>query len=309
MKIIKVLKSFAWWIVTVATLAFSVGYALPNLLKKESAKAQKSVVSIWNVDTFEGGKGSRTKFLNEVAKSLEKSGDVIFVVTSKTAEGVKAAFEKGETPDMLSFGVGVEFPKDGLTYCWCMGKYALFSRSGESAEPTCENTVISVGGQNLSLVAAALGGFSGDVKQESSLQAYVRFLNGDFKYLLGTQRDAQRLISRGVDAKAEPLNAYTDLKQYLTIFSEENEHCKRFAESLLCEETQKKLTKIGMLSERYEIYGGETPLCQSIEQGKTEYFLPHSLLEADRKELLRLAQEALAGRKDLKILKNFLKRA
>ena len=57
---------------------------------------------IWNVDTFEGGKGSRTAFLRRAAALAEqKQHGVLYNVTSYTEEGVREAFARGETPDIL----------------------------------------------------------------------------------------------------------------------------------------------------------------------------------------------------------------
>ena len=143
MKIIRFLKGFAWWIAMAAALAFSLCFALPALMDQGQPTPQKTVLTIWNVDTFEGGKGSRTTFLNTVAKELEKDGKSIYMVFSKTLEGLDSAFQKGEMPDMLSFGLGVDVSMKNQAYCWCMGKYALFSKVGQSVEANSSNTVMS----------------------------------------------------------------------------------------------------------------------------------------------------------------------
>ena len=309
MKGIKVIKSLAWWIALAAALAFSLCFALPSFFPSKENTTNKKVISVWNVDTFEGGKGSRTSFLNSVAKQLEKEGDVLFMVSSKTVEGAKLSLQNGELPDLLSFGMGFEVGVSiGKADCWCMGKYALFSKSGVLAEPNASNTVVSCGGENLPLVAAALYGFSGGMTEAKSLQAYVDFLSGKYTYLLGTQRDAQRLIARGVEVNVLPLNGFSDLKQYIAVIHSENKRiCEAFIEKLMAEETQRSLSKIGMLSERYRIYDANTPISEALERGDMEFTLPHNATAGKRQTLLSGARRVLAGSENVEFLKKILK--
>ncbi len=289
----------------VAALAFSLWYIRPLFKEEKPSAAQKRIVTIWNVDSFEGGKGARTAFLNSVAKELE--GEHFFLVSSKTVDGVKYALENGEKPDLLSFGVGVEIETGKVPKCWCMGKYALFYRSG-AEPPTAQNTVVSRGGQNEPLVAAALYGFSGEPQEEKSLQAYMDFLNGKFAYLLGTQRDAWRLTSRNAAVEVTTINAYSDLRQYIVMLREENaDLCKRYIDLLLSEKTQKRLSEIGMLSPSYSIYGGKDALCAALESGKIEYFLPYSMALKDREILRAAAVGVLQGKENGENLKKLLK--
>ena len=157
-------------------------------------------------------------------------------------------------------------------------------------------------------IAAALSGFSGDLRRENSLEAYVRFLNGDFAYLLGTQRDAQRLISRGVEVDATSLNDFTDLKQYITALKVENKKLGQvFIDCLLSERIQRKLTTIGMFSENYSIYGADEPLCRALEEGKIKYSLSYNEWLTDFAELSASAERVLAGVENVDFLRKILK--
>ena len=93
----------------ILTVAF---YPVPQESQGETAR----IVSVWNVDTFEGGKGSRTSFLKRVARLAEKSsGETYYRVISYTVEGARAAMLNGEYPDILSFGVGpMRFPRKNV---------------------------------------------------------------------------------------------------------------------------------------------------------------------------------------------------
>lgn len=225
---------------------------------QKSEKAEtRTVVRVWNIDTFEGGKGSRTAFLKSVARELK--GEAYYLVTSYTPEGALSAFAEGDAPDVLSFGVGLsefaerllplkrefaggELGGKTLAYPWCMGGYYLFSLTDFEGDG---RTVLSVGGENLPAVAARLEGISGE--ETESVAAYTGFLSGKYRYLLGTQRDVCRFQARGVSVQARPLTKYCDLYQYIGILSSEKRDASlAFVEALLSPEVQGRLSQIGM---------------------------------------------------------------
>ena len=224
--------------------------------KSENAEA-RTIVRVWNIDTFEGGKGSRTAFLKSVARELK--GEAYYLVTSYTLEGALSAFAEGDAPDVLSFGVGLsefaerllplpysfaggELGGKTLAYPWCMGEYYLFSLTDFEGEG---RTALSVGGENLPAVAARLEGITGE--ETESVAAYTGFLSGKYRYLLGTQRDVCRFQTRGVSVQARPLTKYCDLYQYIGILSSEKRDASlAFVEALLSPEVQGRLSQIGM---------------------------------------------------------------
>lgn len=236
---------------------------------------QKRVVRVWNVDTFEGGKGSRTAFLSRAAKLTEKRrAGVYYLVSSYTPEGARDALLKGETPDILSFGIGLELSAEKslplsvsfsggeteegcLAVPWCRGEYFLYSLLENFEEEG--NTAVSCGGSNLPQVSAALARIKGEEKD--SLSAYVSFLNGEYRYLLGTQRDKCRFDSRGVQVYAKELPDYNDLYQYISVLSaEKREDCSALVQTLLSEEMQGSLSDIGM----YPVNGGGAQYTVSV---------------------------------------------
>ncbi len=231
--------------------------------EEETPSPVRQVVRVWNVDTFEGGKGSRTAFLKSVARRVEKETEgVYFLVLSLTAEGARTAFAEGNFPDMLSFGIGLsefaeislplpysfaggEMGGKTLAYPWCAGRYYLFSLSDDFKEEG--TTAISCGGSNLPKVAASLSGIEGE--ELSSLTAYTAFLNGKYRYLLGTQRDICRFEARNVTVYQKPLDGYCDLYQYISVLSAEKKGvCLAFLEELLSPKTQETLSSLGMFS-------------------------------------------------------------
>ena len=235
-------------------LAAAVIVLVPQKSEKTEAR---TVVRVWNIDTFEGGKGSRTAFLKSVARELK--GEAYYLVTSYTPEGALSAFAEGDAPDVLSFGVGLsefaerllplpysfaggELGGKTLAYPWCMGGYYLFSLTDFEGEG---RTALSVGGENLPAVAASLEGITGE--ETESVAAYTGFLSGKYRYLLGTQRDVCRFQARGVSVQARPLAKYCDLYQYIGILSSEKRDASlTFVEALLSPEVQGRLSQIGM---------------------------------------------------------------
>lgn len=227
--------------------------------KRETEAEVQRIVRVWNVDTFEGGKGSRTTFLKNAARRTERKREgVYYLVSSYTQEGAEAAFKEGIAPDMLSFGLGLsvfaeqslpivysfsggELGGETLAYPWCRGGYALFSLTDNFEE--AGQTAISCGGNNLPQVAAALSGIEGE--ELPALTAYTLFLQGKYRYLLGTQRDLCRFQSRDVSVYYKPLNEYCDLYQYLSILSEEKrEDCEALLQELIS--APEKMKEIGM---------------------------------------------------------------
>lgn len=248
----------------------------------DPSASEKTVVEIWNVDTFEGGKGSRTAFLNKAAARVGKE-EVYFYVLSYTIDGVKDAFSRGIYPDMISYGLGCDgiaehalplpYSAAGgevggkcLAVPWAAGRYYRFSMTEDlTAEGT---TAISCGGCNLSNVSACFHGIAGE--KFSSQEAYIGFLNGEFRYLLGTQRDVCRFRSRNVIIYSEELSVYNDLFQYISVFSvKKRKICLAFVEELLSERTQNSLSDIGMYPPD-EIVGGYTPSVFTSAEGLGE---------------------------------------
>ncbi len=260
------MKFRKWWKTSLKALPFLLIAAIllaVVFFPRQTAKAEtpKRIVHIWNVDTFEGGKGSRTSFLRRVALKTEKENEgVYYMISSYTLEGANAAFESGSRPDMLSFGIGLSaFAEMSLplpysfaggnteagclAYPWCSGGYYLFSLSEDFEETGV--TAISKGGSNLPEVAASIAGIRGETVESNA--AYVGFLSGKYRYLLGTQRDVCRFSARGVNVSKKQIEGYSDLYQYISVLSaEKRADCNAFLNMLLSSEVQQELSDIGM---------------------------------------------------------------
>ena len=225
----KIIPSIGYLLLAAAVVLAAAFYPEPH----PQEEAERKVVRVWNIDTFEGGKGSRTSFLKNAARRAEKKMNcVYYLVSSYTLEGARSAFEEGCFPDVLSFGIGLsEFAElslplsydfsggkigeKTLAYPWCRGGYALFSLTEDFTEEG--KVAISSGGNNLVEVAAIMNDIEGETLP--ALSAYTKFLNGEYRYLLGTQRDLCRFQARNVNIYFQPLPAYSDLYQYISLLN------------------------------------------------------------------------------------------
>ena len=252
------MKSMWRYLGRAAAFLLLLAVLLAVCLYPEEQRAPKTVrvVTVWNVDAFEGGKGSRTAFLRRVAAIAERGREnVRYLISGATTAGAEAALIKGSPPDVLSFGGAVEglrplcrrldasFAGEDRALPWCRGEYYLFCM--EEDFTAAGETIVSSGG-GLSCVAAYLNAVTG--KEAEPLTAYLAFLNGEYRYLLGTQRDVHRFASRGVAVYRRRLTAFSDLYQYAAILSEDAAgDAAYFLQVLRSEAVQALLGEIGML--------------------------------------------------------------
>lgn len=302
--------------------ALSLFYVFQPFEKDERQKPPVCL-RLWNVDTFEGGKGARSGFLKRVASVYTKKTGVSVLVSSLTDYGARDAFSKGDIPDLISFGIGADYPKEyalnlyGLDEraflfkeerfaVWCKGGYFIFSKKDDFTSLTDKNTVISVGGNNLPSVALALSGRQGKFLSMDATTAYVQFLNGKFEYLVGTQRDICRFETKGVGVYIMPIEEYLDLYQCISVTSSKHPlESVDFIRFLLSEEMQKGLTSIGMASSIYSIYSqGEK---QSLMEKITVDYIPPSFIGKTELDKLKEESEKSLLVADCATLKKFLK--
>ncbi len=275
-------------------LCVSVIVLMPFAYKKTTAKKElhlsapehKCVLTLWNIDVFEGGVGSRADFLSKTSVEFKNDG-VLVMVVSHTVDSALSSVEKGALPDMISYGVGVDFVMkyakslDKISfsggehggkiyaYPWCVGGYFLI-RKNEDNQPI-DRLFVSQNTYNLPFGALHFGKIEAEnVYYEKPLDAYVNFLSGGKNdALLGTQRDLKRLEQRGVEFFATPINEFNDLVQYVSVLTSDKtryEYCVNFISYLIGEKIQKKLSQIGMTSAFYSVDGNGALSNLSVKQ-------------------------------------------
>lgn len=279
----------------------------------------KGIITMWHVDSFEGGTGSRRQFLMEVARSFEKDNEgVLIMVINHTPEGVKENMDNGIYPDLISFGAGTEVKNMSelrlsrttsgclvgdkiYATAWCRGGYVLIANPALATEfgERLNEVVVSQSDYTEPLLALYLEGYAADtIKVMSPMDAYVKFVEGKTPYFLGTQRDINRLERRGMEVVTRPLSAYNDLYQYVAVTSP-NElkryYALSFAEYLCTDSVQSKLNKIGMLSP-YNPTVYENRTLSDMQGVKFRHTLSAFSSPELLKELQELSMSALSGK-------------
>ena len=292
---------------TCAVIAVCVAFFISFIClysKKEDAKAidENTALSIWQIDSFEGGKGSRAGYLQSVGNEFSNKENCYINVVSLSAEAARLNLSDGKIPDIISYGAGTY----GIESCisnyavWCRGNYCLLTLDTNSdfSDVNAENTVINTGKDNFSGAVALLCGLL-NAKTENSTAAYVKLINGDYKYLLGTQRDIFRLKTRNVSFSVKALTVFNDLYQNISITTgcKNTVYAQKYVEYLLSKKSD--INKIGMFCDGVKLYDDEMGKCENVS---FEYKITYPINE-DMKN--RINTSVSLG--DINMLKDLLK--
>lgn len=243
-------------VIIVIAIVAPVSYRAALQSKESGDKKGIQLIEMWQIDGFEGGKGSRASYLSRAAEKCFEGQNIYFKVTSLTADAARANISSGRAPDLISYSAGFYGIEELVNekypaYTWCSGRYCLISldASADFSDANSENIVINEGKDNLVGVCAALEGF-GEVDSESSVNAYLKLLDGSYKYLLGTQRDIFRFISREVEYCVKPLTAFNDLYQNISVLTTEREKCSAAEKFIEYLKVNGDVTSLGLFSDK-----------------------------------------------------------
>ena len=92
---------------------------IKNINKSSKSEEDKVLITLWQIDTFPGGKGSRTEFLKRVSTSFEKKEKVFISIYSYSLDSANNLLSKGVYPDIISYGNGLnltDFSKIDATF-------------------------------------------------------------------------------------------------------------------------------------------------------------------------------------------------
>lgn len=267
--------------------------------EKSGEANDREVIDIWQIDSFEGGRGSRAEFLQSVGNAYAKGGGSYVNVTALSSEAARLNLANGNSPDIISYGTGV-YGLEGyiVNYVeWCRGGYCLLTVDGDFSDASASNTVANAGRENLTSAALLLCGLNG-AEALPPTGAYLRLIDGSSKYLFGTQRDIYRLKTRGVAFKVKPVTEFNDLYQNISITSscKVAEAAKGYIEFLLGRSSE--ITRLGLISGA-SVYEDEMRAMTDIT---FEYKLSSPVSEDTYKRL-----ENLISSGDINMLKSFFK--
>ena len=223
-------------------LAVCVAVPIMAVVRGRSASAdtegtQMTCLTVWQIDGFEGGKGSRAQFLTKTGERCFKNENIYVSVTTLSADMARKNLGEGNLPDMISYSAGFygleNCINDGLiNLTWCNGFYCLLTldESADFTDVNAQNTVVNEGKDNLTEVAVSLCGLNG-ATFDMPTNAYLKLISGKYKYLLGTQRDIFRLKTRGESFKIKAVTQFNDLYQNIAVLTNEGgkiQKCQRY---------------------------------------------------------------------------------
>ncbi len=257
-------------------ICLAVIIAVPIMASVNKKKANTvsdgiTVLNVWQIDSFEGGKGSRAKYLQDVGDKFTKRSGCYVTVSALSADAARLNLKNGNVPDLISYGAGTYgiecYIRGDTPYrCWCNGGYCFLSldTNANFEDVSVKNLIINGGTDNLSGATALLCSVNG-AETAKPTSAYVRLINGEFKYLLGTQRDIFRLRTRDVAFAVKPVTAFNDLYQNISITCTNDKkaaYAEQFIEFLL--ENRKGIISLGLMAEGNSLYDDEMRLLEGL---------------------------------------------
>ncbi len=270
--------------------------------KSNAENNDKSVLQLWQIDSFEGGKGSRADYLQKKGNAFSKEYGAYVTVTALSAEAAVLNLENGNIPDLISYGAGICGLESyiGSFTTWCHGGYCLLAVDGNAdfTDVNAENTVINSGKNNYTSAAAMFYGLQ-NAEYEKPSGAYVKLINGDYKYLLGTQRDIFRLKTRGVGFTVKPVTEFNDLYQNISVVDKSANFsvAQRFVGYLMSHRDD--VNKLGLMTESSGLYDDEMKVMEGLDY-ECKVVAP---VNKQTKERL----ENIIAQSDINMLKNLLK--
>lgn len=298
-------------IVALSIIIAALVIIVPILASFRSRKAaaddsSMQCIKVWQIDGFEGGRGSRSQYLNMAGEQCFKKEKTYINVVTLSADAARINLENGDMPDIISYAAGfygiekIINGKNSAYKNWCRGGYCIISlvEGVDFSDVSAENTVANAGKDNLADVAAAMCGLNGCAFEEPA-NAYLQLINGKYKYLLGTQRDVFRFKTRNVPFVLQPVTQFNDLYQNVSILTSNAEKyavCNRFVEFLL------RKDDVGSLG----LFNGECELCAEelvpMKETGFEYVLNYPCSKEYIKELVAAAKNG-----DVNKIKTMLK--
>ncbi len=280
MFVLKFIKKHWFKIFCFILIALTSCYVLMFGLKKarnyevlKGKDKQQSIITIWHVETFEGGGKARIDYLKNIARSMEKeNNEVLFMIKAIEPEKLESELEVS-SPDIISFGFGVgkivlpylnphektfdvrdelitsgSFNKKLYAVPFMVGAYAMFNHSHDATEfHVGQNAYISPINiyKNLNLTPK---------ENESQYEAYKDFVYDKKVQLLGSTRDLFRINNLNrlgrTSAEISPVESYTDLIQYLGIINS-NSTTQKFLSLALNKIQQNTLVNYSLFSSLY----------------------------------------------------------
>ena len=279
MKILKIIKKSLFSAILLTFLLISPFFIFKNLNYYLDVKAENkkiNMLTIWHCETHEGGRSSRLAFLKSVAREFEKvnSGVVVYVRLVEQVE-MEELISAGELPDLLSFGSGVK-PSLASALCeikddysvsknylnsarvgnrvlalpYMLSTYVVITKTKiENAKEYATKNNINFLAGNIDAVRYDKDDLPIDSAEHTTYTAYLDFKNTKAPALVGTMRDVARLTNANYtqDSYYYLPTGYSNMAQYVGV-CKPSKTGKMFIQTLLSDETQKKVADVGLFS-------------------------------------------------------------
>jgi len=324
MKILKIITGVLTGVILAFTFFFGRHKIGSDYLDK-TASAYQGVISVWQIDSFEGGTGSRRVFLMNTASNFEKQNKgTLFMVTNFTIDGAIDAIQQGRWPDIISYGSGLEpqgaielrFDKNvkygnigdkNYAIPWCRGTYVLIVKDGAilPSDKTINEIIVSQGEYTQPLTALYLSGYSAKkVTKYAPQDAFSYFYNGKVQCMIGTQRDVVRLSYKNANATIIPLDSYNDLYQYISVTTKDSQKitaCINFVNYLTSEGVQNRVKNLNLFSPyislQYDSEEWNSMQNLTFAKGVSAFVDRLTLKEMQRLSTLAILGDSVAGDK------------
>lgn len=277
-----------------------------NLNSDVSADDDFAVLYLWQIDGFEGGKGSRANYLQDIGDKFFKAGGCYLKVTSLSADAARENLKAGNVPDLISYAAGMygieTYITGGAAYStWCHGGYCFLclEQNADFLAVSPTNTIINAGTDNRAEVCALFCGIQG-AETARPTAAYVKLIDGKYKFMLGTQRDVFRLRTRGVQFSIKPVTEFNDLYQNISVTAtnaKKRQLSESFIKFLLSK--SENVTKLGLLAQDLALYADEL---HALENLSYEFTIKSPISEQAKKQI-----DSATANCDVNLLKNLLK--
>ena len=326
-----VFRIISFFIVVVITV-FGLTIGVNRIGEKdfdEDNSSFKGILNLWHVDTFEGGTWSRKQFIMSIARQFERENPGILIsVRQHTISSINAELEK-DLPDIISFGTGINLRGmselnetvsdacciNGKTYAvpYLASGYYIFSHSPIENKTNFDKITVSDSELTSPLTAFYASGYTANkVTIKSPINAFYDFATKNCEILIGTLRDANRIISKNLSVSVTSLNGYNDLYQYLSVTTESNikkVYADKFVKLLISDGAQEKVRELSMLSPYKSLYSdGLLSECDKISPLLTvSAFTPSSVYMQLKDAVIQDKVNGVKQLKDKNLFINLIK--
>lgn len=273
----KILRAFCGlYLIFCIVFTISVGI---NKIKEtypyKPTEESKQIINFWHVETFNSGFGSKKSFLLSAVRSFEITNDNALIrLTSYDLQTAKNNLERGEVPDIVSTGYGLnviptvsveninndnagKIGDKNFANVWCRGQYFLISKKENMLASNKVEKLIVCEQENTVPILSILNELTVENFQEyNSTDAIKEFIKSDDAVMLGSESEVLKLENLDVNFYSLPLSSYNDRLQFVAVTSTDVKrqfYSIEFVKFLLSEKVQIDLSKIYMYSNVFDV--------------------------------------------------------